>query len=135
MNHNFWVERTGSGSPVPNPAKPPTTAGTAPAIWGWPRKTGDRASAHVPFLSDACFSGYGTPTPYSSTDNINITGANNLSSIIAVKKTSGHVYGHKLSSLSVNCVFADGHVESHNKKLITWVYSGDPNYQSPGFFY
>ena len=81
MNHNFWVKR----GAVPNPAKPPTTAGTAPAIWGWPQKAGDKASAHVPFLSDACFSGYGTPTPYSSTDNINITGANNLPSIIAIK--------------------------------------------------
>lgn len=131
MNHDLWVERNN----VPNPKKPPTTAGTDPGIWGWPAKYGDRASAHVPFISDQCFSGYGSPTPYNITDDINITGANNLPSIVAEKKTSGHVYRHSVSSLSVNSVFADGHVESHNKQKIKWVYSGDPGFQNPGFFY
>jgi prepilin-type N-terminal cleavage/methylation domain-containing protein/prepilin-type processing-associated H-X9-DG protein len=134
LNHNLWVERQAPYvTPVPNPGIPPTVAGTDPAIYGWPSKTSDRASAHVPFLSEACFSGYGTPGG-GSTDNINITGANNLPSIVAAKKTSGHVYGKVLSTLSVNLVFADGHVESHKKQLIKWVYTGDPAY-NPGFFY
>jgi prepilin-type N-terminal cleavage/methylation domain-containing protein/prepilin-type processing-associated H-X9-DG protein len=137
LNHNLWVERNypddPSVNPLPNPVIPPTVAGTDPAIYGWPQKTTDRASAHVPFLSETCFSGYGTPGG-GSADNINITGANYPPTVVAAKKTSGHVYGNSLGSLSVNMVFADGHVESHKKQFIKWVYTGDPSY-NPGFFY
>ena len=139
LNHNLWVERTpGPGfvpAMLPNPAvgvMPGTVANTDPAFYGWPKKTTDTASAHVPFLSETCFSGYGTAQPYSSTDNINITGASNIPT---AKKTSGHVYGANLGSISVNLVFADGHVDSHKKQFITCVYRGDPNFQNPGFFY
>jgi prepilin-type N-terminal cleavage/methylation domain-containing protein/prepilin-type processing-associated H-X9-DG protein len=135
MNYDLWVKRIMPGelNPVPNPAIPPTVAGTDPALYGWPSKTTDRASAHVPILSDECFTGYGTPNG-GNPANINIIGANNLPSIIAAKKTSGHVYGKNLSSLGVNLVFADGHVESHKYQLLKWVYTGDPTY-NPGFFY
>ncbi len=133
LNHNLWVERKyPSVMPLPNPFVPPTVAGTDPAVYGWPEKTTDRASAHVPFHSDTCFSGYGTPGG-GNTDNINITG-HNLPNMSAAKKTSGHVYGKSLSSISVNLVFTDGHVESHKKPMIKWVYTGDPTY-NPGFFY
>jgi prepilin-type N-terminal cleavage/methylation domain-containing protein/prepilin-type processing-associated H-X9-DG protein len=135
LNHNLWVQRTASVPNVmavtlPDPSIPPTTAGTDPAIYGWPRKTSDRASAHVPFLSDTCFTSYGTPGG-GNPDNINIIGANNLAS---AKKTSGHVYNKVLGSISVNLVFVDGHVEAHKKRLLKWVYTGDPQY-NPGFFY
>jgi prepilin-type N-terminal cleavage/methylation domain-containing protein/prepilin-type processing-associated H-X9-DG protein len=134
LNYNLWVERRSSASSMalalPDPSIPPTTAGTDPAIYGWPTKISDRASGYVPFLSETCFSGYGTPGG-GKTDNINIIGANNLAS---AKKTSGHVYGKSLGSLSVNLVFVDGHVESHKKQLLKWVYTGDPAY-NPGFFY
>jgi len=134
LNHNLWVERKYPNViPLPNPSVPPTVAGTDPAIYGWPQKTTDRASGHVPFLSETCFSGYGTPGG-GNTDNINITGANYPASIIAAKKTSGHVYGKSLANLSVNMVFADGHVESHKKQFIKWVYTGDATF-NPGFFY
>jgi prepilin-type N-terminal cleavage/methylation domain-containing protein/prepilin-type processing-associated H-X9-DG protein len=134
LNHNLWVNRKSKfanvGGSVPDPAVPPTVSGTDPAIYGWPIKTTDSASAHVPFLSETCFSSYGTP-PGGNVDNINIIGANNLPS---AKKTSGHVYNKSLSSISVNLVFVDGHVESHKKQLIKWVYTGDPSF-NPGFFY
>jgi prepilin-type processing-associated H-X9-DG protein len=135
LNHNLWVQRTAGGlnasaRPLPDPNIPPTTAGTDPAIYGWPRKSTDLASSHVPFLSDTCFSSYGTPGG-GNPDNINITGANNLPT---AKKTSGHVYGKMLGSLSLNLAFVDGHVEAHKKQLLKWVYTGDPAY-NPGFFY
>ncbi len=138
LNHNLWVKRK-PNSPVvigvlPDPTVgmlPGTVANTDPATYGWPSKTTDPASAHVPFLSETCFTGYGTP-PTANTDDINITGANNL---LTAKKTSGHVWGKLLGSISVNAVFADGHVESHKKQFIKCVYRGDPNFSNPGFFY
>jgi prepilin-type N-terminal cleavage/methylation domain-containing protein/prepilin-type processing-associated H-X9-DG protein len=139
LNHILWVERKPNmanmmGTSLPDPTVgvlPGTVANTDPASYGWPAKTTDRASAHVPFLSETCFSGYGTPSS-ANTDNINITGAGNIPT---AKKTSGHVYGKSLASISVNLVFADGHVESHKKQLINCVYRGDPNFAFPGFFY
>jgi len=135
MNHNLWVTRqqTGanmSGLMLPDPTVPPTVAGTDPAIYGWPVKTTDRASAYVPFISDACFSGYGTPGGV-NTDNINITGANNAT-LPSAKKTSGHVFGKSVGSISVNCSFADGHVASHKKQQMRGVFTGD---SGSGWFY
>jgi len=137
LNHNLWVGRK-SGSAyiigsLPDPNVPPTVANTDPAIYGWPVKTTDRASAHVPFLSDACFSGYANGNAGGvNVNNINVTGANNASTLLAAKKTSGHAFGKSASSVSVNLVFADGHVTSHNKKAIQGVYIGDNN---SGWFY
>jgi len=132
MNHTLWVNRKPTSAMIfgslPDPNVPPTVANTDPAIYGWPIQTTDRSSPQVPFLSDACFSGYGTPGG-TSVDNINITGANN-GTVAAAKKTSGHVFNKSLSS--VNLVFADGHVASHNKKLIRCVYLGD---SGSGWFY
>jgi prepilin-type N-terminal cleavage/methylation domain-containing protein/prepilin-type processing-associated H-X9-DG protein len=131
LNHNLWVTRMappGLSGVLPDPAS--TVANTDPAIYGWPVKTTDRASAHVPFISDACFSGYGT-TAGASTDNINITAANNATLPVA-KKSSGHVYNKSLGSISVNATYADGHVESHKKQLIRCVFIGD---SGSGWFY
>jgi prepilin-type processing-associated H-X9-DG protein len=116
---------------LPDPSIPPTVANTDPAIYGWPVKTTDRASAHVPFLSDTCFSGYGT-SGGANVKDINVIGANNASTLVAARKTSGHAYGKSASSISVNLVFADGHVTSHNKQLLRCVYMGDSN---SGWFY
>jgi prepilin-type processing-associated H-X9-DG protein len=137
LNHNLWVNRKSSLANVvgslPDPNVPPTVANTDPAVYGWPIKITDRASARVPFLSDSCFSGYGTGNPGgANVNNINISGANNAATLVSAKKTSGHVYGRSLSSITVNCVFADGHVASHNKQAIRGVYIGDSN---SGWFY
>src|SRR5947207_373810 len=80
-----------------------TIVGEDPGIWGWPSKTTDKAVAHVPFISDACFSGYGT-TGDVNVNNVNVNFANNLPN---AKKSSGHVYGKAVGSLSVNLTFAD----------------------------
>jgi prepilin-type processing-associated H-X9-DG protein len=132
LNHNLWVQRrTGGGNmmaaTLPDPAQ--TVAKTDPDIYGWPVKTTDRASAHVPFLSDACFSGYGSAGGV-NTDNINVTGHNGA--LVAARKTSGHAFGKSLGYFSVNLVFADGHVASHKKQAIRGVYNGDTG---SGWFY
>src|ERR1017187_1617778 len=136
MNHNLWVGRQNTApgflsTQLPDPSVPPTVANTDPANYGWPIKTTDRASAHVPFISDACFSGYGTSGGV-NTDYINISGANNAPGLLSAKKTSGHVYNNSLSSIGVNATYADGHVESHKKQLIRCVFIGD---SGSGWFY
>jgi prepilin-type N-terminal cleavage/methylation domain-containing protein/prepilin-type processing-associated H-X9-DG protein len=137
MNHNLWVSRKSTMAYVvgslPDPNVPPTVANTDPATYGWPLKTTDRACAYVPFISDACFSGYATGNPGGpNVDNINISGANNAPSLVAAKKTSGHVFNRSISSITVNCTYADGHVAAHKKQLIRCVYMGDSN---SGWFY
>ena len=116
MNHNLWVQRIGFDPGTP-------AAGTDPALYGWPAKSTDKASAHVPIMSDACFSGYGGPGVGTTVNYINLVGANNTATIKTAKKTSGHAFNGNLSS--VNAVFADGHVELHNKAALTFVCSGD----------
>jgi prepilin-type N-terminal cleavage/methylation domain-containing protein/prepilin-type processing-associated H-X9-DG protein len=123
MNHNLWVERVGGALPSKAPAN--TVANTDPAIYGWPSKTSDQASAHVPFISDACFSGYGPIPIGTSVANINITGANNTSTIIKAQKTSGHVNNGQLQN--VNMVFADGHAATDNRQQIKCVYLNGAN--------
>jgi prepilin-type N-terminal cleavage/methylation domain-containing protein/prepilin-type processing-associated H-X9-DG protein len=137
MNHNLWVNRKPtianmSGS-LPDFNVPPTVVNTDPATYGWPVKITDRACAYVPFISDACFSGYGTGNAGgANVNNINISGANNAATLVAAKKTSGHVFNKSLGSITVNCAYADGHVASHRKQIIRCVYIGDSN---SGWFY
>jgi len=138
MNHNLWVYRKSTSAylsgqvPDPTVATSATQPNTDPATYGWPSKTTDKAAQYVPFISDSCFSGYGT-TGDVNTDHINITGANNSAALIAAKKTSGHVIGGSVSSISVNAAYADGHVESHKKQLITGAYLNSS--QPAGWFY
>ena len=137
MNHNLWVARKSTMANVvgslPDPNVPPTVANTDPATYGWPLKTTDRACAYVPFISDACFSGYASGNAGgANVNNINISGANNAASLVSAKKTSGHVFSKSLSSITVNCTYADGHVAAHKKQSIQGVYIGDSN---SGWFY
>src|SRR6185312_4109172 len=126
MNYNLWVQRINKYG-IPRLAPSSTLVGTDPAIYGWPQKTTDRASAHVPYMSDECFSGFDGSRGGTNIADINITGAGagywngvNDTWIWTWNKISGHVYGHSLAS--VNLVFADGHVDSHNKQAIKCVY-------------
>lgn len=137
MNHNLWVKRssfvtspfgTVSGFSLPDPSPAATTPDLDPAIYGWPQKTTDKAAARVPYLSDACFSGYGT-TGDSNPDHINVNFAENLPT---AKKSSGHA-NNGVGSISVNLVFSDGRVESHKKQLIKGVYLNSS--QPAGWFY
>ena len=63
MNHNFWVQRKAPagffGGGIPDSSL--HRSRHRPATFGWPRKTTDRAAGVVPIISDACFSGYGSP--------------------------------------------------------------------------
>ena len=121
LNHCMWVKRRDG-----NPQAAKTIAGTDPANYGYPGKTSDTGSAHVPIFSDGCFSGYDNtiPVPAPTVAAINITGANN-SPPLPAGKTSGHVYSGSFSG--VNLVFADGHVEQHNRKQVIAVYNNGAN--------
>jgi prepilin-type N-terminal cleavage/methylation domain-containing protein/prepilin-type processing-associated H-X9-DG protein len=137
MNHNLWVLRKSTTANVsgvlPDPMVPPTVANTDPAIYGWPVKTTDKACAFVPFISDACFSGYASGNGGGvNVNNINISGANNATTLVAAKKTSGHVFNKSIGSISVNCTYADGHVAAHSKPSIRCTYIGD---SGSGWFY
>jgi len=133
LNHDLWVKKNdGLGNVGPNSAN--ILPNTDLALYGFPAKTTDMASAHIPFISDACFSGYDNTKPGgTSVTDINITGANNLfaSGTQLKQKSSGHVSSGQIQS--VNMVFADGHAATHNKQQIQCAWF-DPN-QPVGFFY
>jgi hypothetical protein len=118
MNHSVWVQQVFNkftsffnasiGSVQPN---------TDLATYGFPVKTSDRASGHVPYMSDGCFAGY--PNPSKNISDINLNFANNAP-LPPAKKSSGHAFGGYLQS--VNSVYVDGHVQIHNKAQIQCVY-------------
>jgi prepilin-type N-terminal cleavage/methylation domain-containing protein/prepilin-type processing-associated H-X9-DG protein len=116
ISHNFWVVRSGGpNNPPVFPYKQNQFANTVANTFGWPRKTSDKSAPLVPFISDQCYSGYGT-TPSVNLSDINIRGGNN-------KKYSGHVSNGALQS--VNLGFADGHVVVNKRANIKAQYSGD----------
>src|SRR5487761_1952552 len=126
MNHSIWVkQRFNAFSSLLDDKQ--AMANTDPGNYGWPVKSSDLASAHVPFMSDGCFSGYGT-TGDANANDINITVANNLP---PAKKYSGHVAGAALQS--VNSAFVDGHVLPHKKTELKCVYLNTS--QPAGWFY
>ncbi len=118
ISHNFWVVRPGGPSSV-FPYTQTQFANTVANTVGWPRKTSDKSAALVPFVSDQCFSGYGTPANVNVSD-INITGDPSGRN---KKKYSGHVNSGKLQS--VNLGFADGHVVANPPAKIEAQYAGD----------
>lgn len=129
MNHNYWVQRKRAGFASVDPDSNYTIAGTPPALYGWPIKSTDRSSGVVPFISDACFSGYGSPANRNVGD-INTTFANN-NPLPPAQKYSGHCAGTSLKS--VDAAFVDGHVELHTAKAIQCVYFNSE--QNSGWFY
>jgi prepilin-type N-terminal cleavage/methylation domain-containing protein len=120
MNHSIWVQdQLNKFTPFLQPA----VANTDPATYGWLTKTTDMASTRVPYISDGCFSGYGTtPSSPPSVNDINITGASNLPK---AKKYSGHVMNGSLQS--VNSGYVDGHVTPHKKDQLKCVYINGVN--------
>lgn len=128
MNHNFWVQRK-SGFGVLFLNSSGNVSGTDPAIYGWPLKTTDRASGLVPFVSDSCFSGYGSPSTQNVSD-INTSFANNAP-LPPAQKYSGHCAGTALKS--VNVAYVDGHVELHVTQKIGCKYFNGG--QGAGWFY
>ena len=126
LNHNIWVKKDAI---APNPAA--IQPNTDLATYGFLNKTTDLGSGHIPYMSDAAFSGYGS-NGGTSVDDLNTSGTDNLFVAgINLKKTSGHAVGRPVRS--INMVFADGHAETHNRSQIkcVWFDSGQPT----GFFY
>ena len=131
MNHNLWVSRgstTVGISVIESPDSTYIEPNTDLKTYGFPKKATDKASQYVPFISDTCFSGYGSAIG-SSVNNINITGADNTANLKVAKKYSGHVSNRQLSSVNVG--YADGHVESHNRQKIVCVWKSGTS----GWFY
>jgi prepilin-type N-terminal cleavage/methylation domain-containing protein len=124
LNHNYWVPRGANGVFYPvtgltNPDGSPngtiqgTFSKTDPYLYGFPSKTTSKSAVLVPFVSDACFSGYGTTA---STDPANINSKLDMYDATqeAAHKYSGHVYDGVLQD--VNCAYIDGHVVAHSIK-------------------
>jgi prepilin-type N-terminal cleavage/methylation domain-containing protein/prepilin-type processing-associated H-X9-DG protein len=127
MNQNLWMVRLASDGTTNFPTANMTISGTDPYKYGYPEKTTDNASSHVPFMSDACFSGWGpggAPPSGSAIADINTIQAQNLWP--KAKKYSGHTASCSSggSLKSVNAVFVDGHVELHNTGQIVAIYKG-----------
>jgi len=128
MNHSLWVRGAAGPFFTPFPDQANAVPGTDPFTYGFLRKASDLACAKVPFLSDGCFSGYGSPAT-ANVNDINITYAMNAP-LPPARKSSGHSIGNTL--ISVNSVFVDGHVMTRRKADLTCVYRGD---SSSGWFY
>ena len=108
--HDWWVPRVSQM----NGSFPVITASDAPAnALAWPLKTSDRSAALQPIITDLA-----EASPAST----------NLSSI---PNTEAHFYNNTLSS--INCGYADGHVELHNHAAIQWQFTGNSGAQS--YFY
>jgi prepilin-type N-terminal cleavage/methylation domain-containing protein len=126
INHSYWVPRKGQANRDSNntdkwPYQDPNFPKDDQYIFGWPAKTADKGAVTIPFISDQCFSGYGSPGG-TSVANINVTGAMNPP-VDAAKKYSGHVFNGTLQQ--VNEAFVDGHVQSVKPALIRARYTGD----------
>ncbi|HXT11050.1 MAG TPA: prepilin-type N-terminal cleavage/methylation domain-containing protein [Candidatus Angelobacter sp.] len=120
MNHNLWVQRSQFGVTCPSTNSTQVFAGTDPQIYGWPRKTTDRAAGVVPIISDGCFSGYDSIPAGKAVADINTRFANNSTKLITAQKYSGHCVGTRLKS--VNATFSDGHVALRTGSAIQCVY-------------
>jgi len=109
--HDWWVPRTttlngGNLFPVP-------TAQSAPAnAYAWPLKTTDSGAAFQPIISDLA-------------ETVGST------SVASIPNNEAHFNSGGLSS--INCGYADGHVETHAKSKITWQFSG--NAAAESYFY
>jgi prepilin-type N-terminal cleavage/methylation domain-containing protein/prepilin-type processing-associated H-X9-DG protein len=112
--HDWWVPRhTGMFSGALFPAVPGSGSQAAPAnAYTWPLKTTDVGAPFQPIISDLA----------------ETTGSTSVSSMPA---DDAHFSGQNLSS--INCGYADGHVETHGKAKITWQYTGASGQQS--YFY
>jgi prepilin-type N-terminal cleavage/methylation domain-containing protein len=131
MNHSLWTKGPLANAPGfflldPNYIEPNTDFAT----YGLPSKTSDRGGSVIPYMSDGCFSGYGTVGTRLVKD-INIKFANNDANIIKAKKSSGHVNNGQLKS--VNSIYLDGHVAANNKSQLKCVYYNET--QISGWFY
>ena len=107
--HDWWVPRQNTGNnqlPFPVPNQPPATApaGELP----WPLKTSDLTVSLQPIITDLAETSAGLTDPKT------------------IPNTDAHFYNGSLSS--INCGFADNHVETHNAISISWQYTDEASY-------
>jgi prepilin-type N-terminal cleavage/methylation domain-containing protein len=137
--HSWWIPRYKGGQPTTpysnvNPDYYPVTPtfpliptiyrNTSDSGRDWPRKTSDKASTQVPFISDLAFSGSGWPGE-SAFDTPN------TSNVSDIRKDTAHFYGGSLRS--VNLGFVEGHVSTSGSTAIQSRYV--PTGQSSTWFY
>jgi prepilin-type processing-associated H-X9-DG protein len=121
LMHNYWVQRNGANPPVATGLFPkdwstvvivPSWAkGASSTVYGWPKKLHDYAVAHVPFVSDKCYSGVGS----------GLGGTVMSTNLDTISQNSAHFVNGIL--IGVNAAYADGHVESHAKNQIVPAYA------------
>lgn len=124
LNHNYWVPRY-NGAWFPRDwsttvMQPAWVKGTEPAMFGWPKKTSDKAATRVPFISCKCGSGQG------GTGGRLISPRSGSPEIDNISPNTAHFYAGKLDS--VNAAFADGRVEGRPAKKIRAVYNVETTY-------
>jgi prepilin-type N-terminal cleavage/methylation domain-containing protein/prepilin-type processing-associated H-X9-DG protein len=102
-------------TPTFNPAQ---NANTSDSKRDWPRKTTDKASALVPFISDIAFSGANVPGG-TSFDTPNTT------DVFNIRKDTAHFYSGSFNS--VNLGFVDGHVSTSGKSSVSSRYMDNGN--------
>jgi prepilin-type N-terminal cleavage/methylation domain-containing protein len=125
--HLWWVPRetslAGRGPATPDGGSLypwPNWGGTVSAPVGalpWPLKISDTSVSQQPIISDLAENGTGSqdlPKPP-----------------VAGQVGWGHFYNGSLNS--INCGFADNHVETHNAISISWQFTGNNGAQS--YFY
>jgi len=98
LNHAWWVPRPLKSAP--NLRFPSASRARDPI--GWPSKPEDIAARTQPVISDYC---------YTAGSQTNVA-----------KAGAGHSNGGQLRS--VNAAYADGHVETRNRAIIQWQYTG-----------
>jgi prepilin-type N-terminal cleavage/methylation domain-containing protein len=113
--HDWWVPRLNIGggfSAAPAAAMFPTpNLGTSIAPAGelpWPLKTSDLTVSLQPIITDLAETSVGSTDPKT------------------IPNTDAHFYNGSLSS--INCGFADNHVETHNAISISWQFSNQSSY-------
>ena len=139
INHNWWVQRSGTYPSVAlSSLFPPdyTTAaplsqaqflathpwllGTTLGIYGTPKKLHDSGAAHTPFISDKAGSsnyGQGLSAP--------LGGKTASTNPDTCAPNTAHFFNGVL--FGVNAAYADGHVEAHSPSQMVCGYSqGDP---------
>jgi prepilin-type N-terminal cleavage/methylation domain-containing protein/prepilin-type processing-associated H-X9-DG protein len=114
ISHAWWVRRKGGSDPSGyfpfyESQWSHTDANNGyPHNLGFPSRTSDKSATIIPFISDECFCGYGTVT---------------IGTIQNINPATAHFYAGHFAS--VNCAFADGHVELHTASTIHPQYTGD----------
>jgi prepilin-type N-terminal cleavage/methylation domain-containing protein/prepilin-type processing-associated H-X9-DG protein len=127
--HLWWVPRE-TNLPDRGPATPDggslfpwpnwgTTVSAPVGALPWPLKTSDISVSQQPIISDYAESGSGSQD------------IGTLKPPVAGQIGWGHFFNGSLQSLNVG--FADGHVETHNRNVIQWQFTGNIGAQS--YFY